>query len=543
MIERIKKWNFYILKNHPIIWMSGLHILIPILIPLLFIGFNLGTVFNLDYIGYLDDIRSYRQTEETIFIILLILCILSLVTLITWQFYRFKKEINYLSLVKYYFACVIIYFVMIVTFFSPVADIIHEKTAYFEDFKLNQEREISGTIYYDSIKEAEAKTFILAKGLKRFYDEDSCYFNEWKSNNDLVKFNFGSGVNIPSSECTIADKNFKDFFIRINTAIHYLNFDDPIGVQAINNLESLDRDSDGILNMYDWCEQESGLATNYGCSEKANDATIKDKLIEKIRSVRMNMQYDYNRNVFDKYLKSEKYIGDAIKLIVNEGDNLNESFSIFQASSYLSSIMSFDINNLEYDFEYKKTFIQEYYMGVRKLIAAKENYNMMYIPPTKGLEPYQELLSTALILLVIISIISSLILTARFKNEALLSTLAGIIPWGIFVYILKMLDLTNNNSENYSILMVIPSIFIGFYWIKNKYLKSITWKRALFLHITNLSAIFVLFVLYEYLEYEYRYNNNEEIQLALALSVLALLLNVFFLYQYHRHLHLPKKSN
>ena len=182
-------------------------------------------------------------------------------------------------------------------------------------------------------------------------------------------------------------------------------------------------------------------------------------------------------------------------------------------------------------------------MGVRKLIAAKENYNMMYIPPTKGLEPYQELLSTALILLVIISIISSLILTARFKNEALLSTLAGIIPWGIFVYILKMLDLTNNNSEYYSILMVIPSIFIGFYWIKNKYLKSITWKRALFLHITNLSAIFVLFVLYEYLEYEYRYNNNEEIQLALALSVLALLLNVFFLYQYHRHLHLPKKSN
>jgi DMSO/TMAO reductase YedYZ heme-binding membrane subunit len=137
--------------------------------------------------------------------------------------------------------------------------------------------------------------------------------------------------------------------------------------------------------------------------------------------------------------------------------------------------------------------------------------------------------------------LSILVITARFRIEALLSPVATLIPWAVLIFIMQQIKESRGGSLNFS-LMFIGIAAIVIYWIRDMNITSINWLRALLLHVANLSTLFILYLSLLYLEKDNDFFTEKTLFYPVMLGITALLLNVFFLYQYYRHMHLPMKN-
>lgn len=508
MNNLLERWKQYILKNHPVLWMTGFHLVVPLLIPVIILGFLWG---------YYND---FTMNIETLFIVNIIIVSISLITIVAWQYFRFMKEVTLQQLYKYFAICILIYFFTILAAFSPLKGFEQKIDDFFSKNNIaNSQDFITNQIL-------DYKIYILAKGLKPFYDENKCYFNEWLDRKFLDIYWTDSRILIKSiGNCPINNHNFEEYIFNITKELSVLNFDDPL-LNYSNYLN--DTDLDGVFDTYDLCVDLQGSQDNYGCpitnKPIISEVTI-EELMDKIQKVRF-AAYGGNEKYYDEiFSNSIANIERSANLVINNKlDSLENTIvtSKLLPSTFEGLVAKLVDPGTQLYYRYS---INEIFNKMRSNAYSNESFKRDHV-----------LLYTILIMLVLVSVISSLIVTSRFKVEAMVSPLVGFILW--ILYVSMITELFNiRGDELYLFIIVLPIIVIFLYWIRNCRLKSITVFRSLLLHISNLSLITILFFIWLWNNDDIIFEN--ESLLAIILAGLALSINFLFLRQYHKHMHLP----
>jgi len=507
-MNRINIWKQYILKNHPVLWMSGIHLILPLLCLIFIAGFAYGYSFN------------YTQSLSGMFAFVTVASVIALIIIVIWQYFRFMKEVTFRQLVKYYGLCVAVYLSTIVAFSSPVIGF--EKKLAGSNERVIKEQLVNYQVY------------VLARTLQPFYKQDSCSFKAWQSCNPGLIFFYPTDweINRMLEQCPGAKKHpllFRESITDSLSRYGFLRGDAGATVfsQALADTARAMPDTASVRAI------EDTVIQTYSTDKTAEQALAEGRERQLQKMTNINASGDM---YFPIKVRLES-INRAAKLVADDSVGyfyhryvepqaaFTKDFKM-ETGRYIAKFDSADLNE-EAHRQFNNIFAAQ-------VSALRDNFEF------KQRGSYGNLLGL-IILIVLISALSILVITARFRIEALLSPVATLLCWAVLILLQQQIDPEDRESLALTMIFVAVGAII-IYWVRDMNIRSVNWLRSLLLHVANLSTLFLQYIVFLYLDSEVFHSSQISLVYPLVLGLISLLLNVFFVYQYYRHMRLPMRN-
>lgn len=466
-MKLIHKWNKVIIKKYPALWMSLLHLILPGSLILLGIGFALGW-------------SDPSLKMETLFIYEAIISFILCLVIMILQSFRLIKQIKFKTLLHFYLLCIIGYFAVFVSVFSPTIAV-HYKLSY----KLGEEK------VNNDLHNYQKNVFIYA--LQKDPILDSVIV--------LKKDKLSIESNSPSPIIS----HIYDYIIEDESSLIFEN--------------------DAIQNNLKEVFQEM-MPTN-------------DKIYNRVISTYLNNHYtiDYfNYSDHTNLVDSVLSIGSItdISHIISEIEETAGVYGFPSVSVYPSSIIEW--NQDSYDYKNDYVTFRSFWTG-----GYGDFYEISNIHSNLNGENFISFLYIHLVVCCFFSLIAGIILSSPIRREAVWSSIISVLFIAFFSFIPEFISSKLYfNRVLVSVIGIGIVLFISIYsifWFLTKRIKHMTIKKYFFVHQANFQLISLLILVHLFFDSLGQYAFKTYF---FIFPLFLLIINFIYLKIYHKLYNLPK---